>query len=95
MLGTLVENAARLCGAMTGMIFQRDGEIMRLAAADGASAEFVSYVHDHPIAPGRGTVTGRAALEGRTIDIPDIELTRNTPRAAYRSSGTGRLSACH
>ena len=70
---TLVENAVRLCGARTGMIFQRDGEIMRLAAADGATAEFVSYVRDHPIAPGRGTVTGRAALEGRTVHFLDIE----------------------
>ena len=70
---TLVENAVRLCGARTGMIFQRDGEMMRLAAADGATAEFVSYVNDHPIAPGRGAVTGRAALEGRTVHILDIE----------------------
>ena len=77
---TLVENAIRLCGARTGMIFQRDGELMRLAAADGATPEFVNYVRSNPIAPGRAAVTGRAALEGRTVHVLDIE---NDPDYAY------------
>ena len=77
---TLVEKAVRLCGATTGMIFQRDGELMRLAAADGATAEFVNYVRGNPIAPGRGAVTGRAALEGRTVHVLDIE---NDPEYSY------------
>ena len=50
---TLVENAVHLCGARTGMIFRRDGAFMRVAAADGATPEFVSYVQSNPIAPGR------------------------------------------
>jgi len=70
---TLVESAVRLCGAKTGMIFQRDGEIMRLAAADGATQAFVDYVRDNPIKPMRSAITGRAALEGRTIHIVDVE----------------------
>ena len=77
---TLVEKAVRLCGATTGMIFRRDGELMRLAAADGATAEFVNYVRGNPIAPGRGAVTGRAALEGRTVHVLDIE---NDPEYSY------------
>ncbi len=77
---TLVENAVRLCGARTGMIFQRDGELMRLAAADGATSEFVSYVHNNPIARDRVSVTGRAALEARAIHILDVE---NDPEYAY------------
>jgi two-component system, NtrC family, sensor kinase len=77
---TLVENAVRLCGARTGMIFQRDGELMRLAAADGATPEFVRHVHDNPIAPGPISMTGRAALEGRTFHVLDIE---NDPEYAY------------
>jgi GAF domain-containing protein len=77
---TLVENAVRLCGAKTGMIFQRDGDIMRVAAADGATPEFVAYVQSNPIAPGRGAITGRAALEGRTVHVLDIE---NDPEYSY------------
>ena len=89
-------NAVRLCGARTGMIFQRDGEMMRLAAADGATAEFVSYVHEHPIAPGRGTVTGRVGAGtahrpySRSRERSGIYLRRPIARAA-----TGRSSACH
>ena len=77
---TLVENAVRLCGAKTGMIFQRDDAIMRVAAASGATPEFVAYVQNNPIAPGRGAITGRAALDGRTVHVLDIE---NDPEYSY------------
>ena len=29
-------------------------------------------MEQHPIAPGRGTLVGRTALEGRTVHIPDV-----------------------
>jgi GAF domain-containing protein len=77
---TLVENAVRLCGAQTGMIFQREGELMRLAAANGASDAFVDYVEKNPIAVRRGSATGRAALERRTVHILDAE---SDPEYAY------------
>ncbi|MEP6971026.1 MAG: GAF domain-containing protein, partial [Betaproteobacteria bacterium] len=70
---TLVESARRLCGAQTGMIFRRLDDLMHLQAADGANQAFTDYVHEHPIAPGRNSVTGRAALEGRTIHVLDVE----------------------
>jgi two-component system, NtrC family, sensor kinase len=77
---TLVENAVRLCGARTGMIFRRDGELMRLAAADGAIQAFVDYVRANPILRNRQSVTGRAALEARTVHVLDVE---NDPEYAY------------
>jgi GAF domain-containing protein/DNA-binding response OmpR family regulator/anti-sigma regulatory factor (Ser/Thr protein kinase) len=46
---------------------------MQLAASHGPSQAFVEYVTSHPIAPGRGAATARAALEGRTVHILDIE----------------------
>jgi PAS domain S-box-containing protein len=67
----LVENAVRLCGAQTGMIFQRDAEVMRLAAAHGPIQAFTDYVRDNPIPA--TTATGRAVLEGRTVHILDAE----------------------
>jgi two-component system, NtrC family, sensor kinase len=70
---TLVENAVRLCGARTGMIFQRDGEFMHLAASNGATQAFVDYVRGNPTAPDHGAATGRAALEGRAVHILDVE----------------------
>ncbi|MBV9286538.1 MAG: GAF domain-containing protein, partial [Hyphomicrobiales bacterium] len=71
----LVENAVRLCGARTGMIFQRDGDLMRLAAAYGATQALTDYVRDHPF-PASGTrqaAAGRALLERRTVQILDVE----------------------
>ncbi len=77
---TLVESAVRLCGAQTGMIFRQQGGVMHLAASDGPNKEFMEYVASHPIAPGRGAATGRAALEGRTVHILDVEA---DPEYAY------------
>ncbi len=71
-LETLIENAARLCGADKGFIFRIDGEVYRLAVSYGASAEYRDFMRRSPIAPGRGTIVGRTALEGRTIHFPDI-----------------------
>jgi GAF domain-containing protein/DNA-binding response OmpR family regulator len=77
---TLVESAVRLCGAQTGMIFRQVGGVMHLAASDGPNKAFMEYVSAHPIAPGRGAATGRAALEGRTVHILDVEA---DPEYAY------------
>jgi GAF domain-containing protein/DNA-binding response OmpR family regulator/anti-sigma regulatory factor (Ser/Thr protein kinase) len=71
-LDTLVENAVRLGGANSGWIYRFDGELFRPAAAYGLSTELLEFVEDHPFSPGRGTGTGRAALERRTIHIPDV-----------------------
>src|SRR6266545_4557000 len=70
-LETLIQNATRLCGAEKGFIFGLDGDTYRLMADQGASPEFRDLIQRHPIAPGRGTLVGRTALERRTVHIPD------------------------
>ena len=42
------------------------------AEAYGFSREFIDYVRDVPVKPERGTVTGRALLEGKIIHIADV-----------------------
>ena len=69
--GTLVELAAKLCQANFAMIFRRDEEIYRLAANHGFTPEYRDWVEPQSITIGRGTLVGRTAIEGRTIQIAD------------------------
>ena len=70
---TVVENAVRLCGADRGFLFRFDGELLRMAAFYNASPELTEWVRQNPITPGRRTVSARAALERRTVQVPDVQ----------------------
>ena len=70
---TVAESSVRLCGADRAFIFRFDGELLRMAVAyNVASQEWKDYVAQNPIRPGRNTAAARAALERRTIHIPDV-----------------------
>src|SRR5262245_34482271 len=71
-LDTLANSAGRLREAENVQIFLRAGEVYRLAAHNGFSLEYQEYVKQHPIAPGRGTLVARAALQGVPVHIPDV-----------------------
>jgi GAF domain-containing protein len=71
-LDALVESAARLCEADLASIPRLVGTDFRQVASYGYTPDFQEYLERHPFTPGRGTVTGRAALEGRTIHIADV-----------------------
>src|SRR5215212_2291530 len=71
-LNTLVESAGRLCQAENVQVFLRDGDVYRLAAHNGSSPEYQEYAKQHPIAPGRGTLVARTALEVAPVHIPDV-----------------------
>jgi signal transduction histidine kinase len=70
-LQTLVENAARLCDASTGVIFRFDGKVFQWVADHGCNREHRDFQQRNPIGPGPGSSIGRAALHRRTINIPD------------------------
>jgi GAF domain-containing protein/CheY-like chemotaxis protein/two-component sensor histidine kinase len=69
---TLIENAVRLCEAERGFLFRFDGGSLRSAASYNVSPELKEWVDRNPIAPGRHSISGRAALEQRTVHVPDV-----------------------
>jgi GAF domain-containing protein len=85
-LDTLTASATRLCEADKGLIMQRDGEVYRFASNYGFSHDAELYALDHPLVPDRGSVTGRAALEGRAIHIPDVLADPEYTAAGYQKA---------
>jgi GAF domain-containing protein len=71
---TVAESSVRLCGADRAFIFRFDGEFLRMVVAHNSSKEFAEWVATHPIRPGRHSGSARAALERRTIHIPDVQV---------------------
>jgi adenylate cyclase len=71
-LDTMVETATRICVPDSGLILrlQDDGKY-HIAASVGCSPEFLEHHARSPTLPGRGTVTGRAAIERRVVQIED------------------------
>jgi len=71
-LQTLVESAAHLCEADRATITRQKDGIFYRAEAYGFSSEFIALVKDVPVKPDRGTMTGRALLEGKVIHVADV-----------------------
>lgn len=74
-LQTLVENATRLCGADGAIIFRPDihGNFYPVVQYQvHAAPDLVARLQENPIRVDRGSATGRAITEGRTVHIVDV-----------------------
>jgi GAF domain-containing protein len=72
-LDTLVQSAVRVCEADSAFIYRRGDDHMYYMAADhGFEPEYKQWMQIQSIPVGRQTVTGRTALDRKTIHIPDV-----------------------
>ena len=77
---TMAENVVRLCEAERAYIFRFDGELLRAVATYNVGPENREFVNHNPIAPGRHSISARAALERRSVQVPDVQA---DPEFAY------------
>jgi len=73
-LRTLVESAARVCEADRGVILRPTEKSASYywAASYGHTPEYIEHMKTLTFEPGRGGVTGRVLLEGKSVQIPDV-----------------------
>src|SRR5262245_8548672 len=71
-LQTLVESAARLCEAEMASIARQKGTNYHLVARHRFPPGYSEYIETLPMAPGRGSVTGRVLLERKPVQVIDV-----------------------
>ncbi|MGC1642207.1 MAG: GAF domain-containing protein, partial [Pseudolabrys sp.] len=75
-LSTLVESATRLCEADHAWLFERKGDFFSWVAGYGhatdENARIRDYFIEHPVGVDRGSITGRAVLEGKVVHVADV-----------------------
>jgi GAF domain-containing protein len=81
-LQTLVESAAKLCIANMAVITREVNGVLYRAESYGCSAEFMAEIRYLPILPDRGTLSGRVLLEGKAVQIEDVET---DPEYAFKT----------
>jgi signal transduction histidine kinase len=69
-LDAIAESAARLCDAAAASMYLTDGTVLRHLASKGPSPDPVSSVE--MLAINRDSISGRALLERRTIEVDDM-----------------------
>ena len=89
-LDTLVESAARLCEADSATIHRPKDNAYGFVASYGFSREFAQYLRNHPIIPGRGSVLGRAVLDGKVVHVADVQADPQYALVEQRTVGKYR-----
>ena len=72
-LNTLVQSAAELCEADKGSLERQVGATFELIASYGFSIDLQEFRRSHAGDIGRGTVVGRTILDGRPVQVQDVQ----------------------
>ncbi len=72
LLDTLIELAVRLCDADLAAMHRQQGENYRVIATYGGPSNHRALAGGVPLAPGRGSVIGRAVMERKPIHVADV-----------------------
>ena len=83
-LDAVAERAARLCDAAAASIYLTEGDRLRHLASRGPSAAPVGHLDTMPI--DRHSITGRAVLERRTIQVSDLLAEASEYPASYANA---------
>jgi two-component system NtrC family sensor kinase len=69
----IAESAAHLCQAKFCNVFRFDGELIHFMHSYGYSREAIEALRRfYPMRPGRGSCAGRAILNGKVEQVPDV-----------------------
>jgi len=93
-LQTLIESAARFCGADKAMIVREKEGVFYAAETYGYSREFVDYIKNIAIKAERGTAAGRALVEGRVVHIADVRADQEYTLVEAPRLGDFRTALC-
>ena len=72
-LDALIESATRLCNADQGAITHEIGGVFFRAASYGYSLGLSDFIRNTPVQMDRGSIAGRALVEARIVQIPDVK----------------------
>ncbi|MFZ1210320.1 MAG: GAF domain-containing protein, partial [Pseudolabrys sp.] len=72
-LDALIETAAHMCDADQGAITREIDEAFFRAANYGYSSMLTDFIRNTPVQMDRSSIAGRALVEGRIVQIPDVQ----------------------
>ena len=80
-LDAIAERAARHCDASAASMYLTEGNVLRHLASKGPSPDPVTHIDTLPI--NRESITGRALLDGQTIQVRDMHAEGGEFPASY------------
>ncbi len=89
-LETLVQSAARLCEADIGTITRQKDSVYYRAALYGFPPDFADRMSRVPVELNKGTVTGRALVEGSVVHVEDVTADTDYEWAEAQQAGQFR-----